>query len=442
MRRAAGLPLLTVSGRIVWPIDPDPASLALDDIAHALSQLCRYNGHTSRFYCVTPETRIVTADLQWKPAGDLRVGDHLIGFDEDKGIGRRDRRCLRPSVVTHHQPIKRRVYRLVLSDESELWCSAEHPWLVSTKISRNQAWRTAAELAAAVAAGRRRYLLRFLKPWLPRTDYMAGWLAGIFDGEGSVSTRNRTVSISFAQNPGPVLDRTLVALRDHGFSFAAAKNPHSRVVNVVLRGGWQEQLRFLGTFRPLRLGARFTEHFAAGAFARQFPSIEMLEIKRAIDEGTREVAGIETSTHTYLAEGFGAHNSVAEHSVLISEAVPPCDALWGLLHDATEAYFGDLIRPVKPFVPEFKAREAVMMRAIARAFGLVGEEPPASVHEADARIIADEMAALLAPFPPQIAPPAVEPLGVMIAGWPPAAAKLRFLERFAEIAGPGPRGAG
>ena len=127
--------------------------------------------------------------------------------------------------------------------------------------------------------------------------------------------------------------------------------------------------------------------------------------------------------------------SVAEHSVLVSRAVPPCDALWGLLHDATEAYFGDLIRPVKPFVPEFAAREAVMMRAVARAFGLPGDEPPASVHDADRRIIADEMAALLASFPAGYEPPRVEKLGVMIQGWAPAAAKLRFLERFAEIAG-------
>lgn len=132
--------------------------------------------------------------------------------------------------------------------------------------------------------------------------------------------------------------------------------------------------------------------------------------------------------------------SVAEHSVLVSRAVPPADALWGLLHDATEAYFGDLIRPVKPFVPEFAAREAVMMRAIAKAFGLPGDEPPASVKDADQRICADEMAALMPPIPDRVAPPLPpQPLGVMIAGWAPAAAKLRFLERFAEIAGAVPQ---
>src|SRR5438128_12538670 len=38
--------------------------------------------------------------------------------------------------------------------------------------------------------------------------------------------------------------------------------------------------------------------------------------------------------------------SVAEHSVLMSYAVNPQHALWALLHDATESYMGDLIRPL------------------------------------------------------------------------------------------------
>ena len=85
---------------------------------------------------------------------------------------------------------------------------------------------------------------------------------------------------------------------------------------------------------------------------------------------------------------FGGHASrvysVAEHSVHISRLCPPEVALWGLLHDASQAYLVDLPRPLKQ-LPEFAAyREAErrLQRMIAVRFGLPPEQP-ASVTEAD-----------------------------------------------------------
>ena len=42
----------TFTGRQFWPLDPRPEEVAVEDIAHALSQQCRYAGHTRVFYSV------------------------------------------------------------------------------------------------------------------------------------------------------------------------------------------------------------------------------------------------------------------------------------------------------------------------------------------------------------------------------------------------------
>jgi hypothetical protein len=44
--------MLTYTGRHFYPLDPRAEDIAIEDIAHALSMLCRYGGHTPRFYSV------------------------------------------------------------------------------------------------------------------------------------------------------------------------------------------------------------------------------------------------------------------------------------------------------------------------------------------------------------------------------------------------------
>lgn len=125
--------------------------------------------------------------------------------------------------------------------------------------------------------------------------------------------------------------------------------------------------------------------------------------------------------------------SVAEHCVLVSHAVPAEHALWGLLHDATEAYLVDLPRPVKRALPEYVAAERTVMDAICFRFGLEPSEPPA-VKEADTRILCDERAELMGPSPlPWKAVENVQPLGCPIEGWEPKRAEAEYTARLAEL---------
>lgn len=50
----------TVSGKAVWPLDPRPEEIDLEDIAHALSMQCRYAGHCRKFYSVAEHSVLLS----------------------------------------------------------------------------------------------------------------------------------------------------------------------------------------------------------------------------------------------------------------------------------------------------------------------------------------------------------------------------------------------
>ncbi len=62
--------------------------------------------------------------------------------------------------------------------------------------------------------------------------------------------------------------------------------------------------------------------------------------------------------------------SVAEHSVRVASCLPPKHQLAGLLHDAAEAYIGDIVRPLKPLLRDYRAIEEATTRAVLDGLGL------------------------------------------------------------------------
>ena len=85
--------------------------------------------------------------------------------------------------------------------------------------------------------------------------------------------------------------------------------------------------------------------------------------------------------------------SVAQHSVVVSLLVSPNYALVGLLHDASEAYLGDVSSPLKSISEEYRVLENTFTETILSKFGLPPSIPQ-EVHDIDHRLVADEALAL------------------------------------------------
>lgn len=155
-----------------------------------------------------------------------------------------------------------------------------------------------------------------------------------------------------------------------------------------------------------------------------------------MDPRSNEISIVDIAHSLSMMCRFAGHccnfYSVAEHSVHVARACSPGNRLWGLLHDASEAYLVDVPRPVKPFLGGYAEAERRLQINIARRFGLF-DTIPAEVHEMDTRILIDERRQNMAPGDYEGGWPDGEPLGVKIECWPPERAKYEFLAAFADM---------
>lgn len=129
--------------------------------------------------------------------------------------------------------------------------------------------------------------------------------------------------------------------------------------------------------------------------------------------------------------------SVAQHAFYVSLIVPPDQAMAGLLHDAAEAFIGDVASPLKRLLPDYKSLERRVETAVFARFGLPAELSP-EVKLADLCLLATEKRDLMPAHKDaweweSIAN--VRPMPQTINPWQPSMAKQMFLCRYAELTG-------
>jgi DNA repair photolyase len=176
-------------------------------------------------------------------------------------------------------------------------------------------------------------------PTCPTRAWSGGFLAGIFDAEGSFSQ-----TVFRIPNTDPEIIAWICrCLRDFRFTFVVEhlSFDNRKPMDVVrLKGGLKEHLRFFHTFGPAISRKRDIEGQAVKSDARLgVVSIEPLKTMRLYD--------ITTETGDFIANGVVSHNCYARPSHAYMGLSPGLDFETRLFYkaDAARVLEGELSRP-------------------------------------------------------------------------------------------------
>jgi hypothetical protein len=254
---------------------------------------------TNWYECATPDQRALTADLRWVPVGKLEVGDKLVGFDETASGSARYREA---TVVQNHRITKPCVE--ITTSRGVVAVSTNHLF-IKTESKRGREWIKAGDLQPGMK------LAYMMDPYEADISWEAGWLAGFFDGEGSVGVSSNAVSV--AQVIGPtsnylerVAEKCGVRL---GVNYKVpVKDTWQPQNHWTVQGDYSAKLAFLGRIRPQRLLPKAKGLWEGRRVHNKAASAVQVHSVRQI--GEQEVCVVGTDTHTLVIEGLLSHNSM------------------------------------------------------------------------------------------------------------------------------------
>lgn len=276
--------------------------------------------------CLDPKTKILTADLRWIELDDVKSGDELIGVDENIPDGQGGSRKTRKTVVEGRRDVFESAYRLTMDNGQELIATGEHRFLCKRRGGTEAIWRTVCrtkfdikDSAPIVIGDQIRF---FVEPW-QEGGWEDAWFGGLMDGEGSL--RHRKDCGGFEGNVCQVLDNGIYAraeayLKSEGYTYRSAidlrkgvenRQPGdnskygSKPVSKLAIHSMQQLMKLIGRTRPTRF---INKEWWVGADLPRMKNSWAKVIKiEAL--GKRRMVDLQTSTKTFIANGFVSHNS-------------------------------------------------------------------------------------------------------------------------------------
>lgn len=262
--------------------------------------------------CVDEATPVLCSDLQWRPAGELQVGQGILGFDVEPG--KRKLRHVRQGQVLHNKLEPAETLGVELENGQVLYATPEHPWLVKLAGNNRLYWKETKDLGAT-RKGNDIYLIRPFGPvWNTDTTYEGGFLSASFDGEGCFDRIN---SISFIQVDNPMLHRVeeYLGARQIPVTRSPRKLVEGRQPCFDLRvNGRRNFLPLLGTLQPPRLMEvyrRNLDKLGGDLGAMRCEESDYVRVVRVFPAGVRNIAVLSTDLETHFTGGFASHNTYA-----------------------------------------------------------------------------------------------------------------------------------
>ena len=276
-------------------------------------------------YCMAGHHKFLRDDLSWIPCKEINEKDTILGFEEfpEKQSGRR----FKPTKILKKTVDKAELFRVTLKSGKTFDVTAEHKWLVRNYKSRTSlqnpfkmrtqlAWVETKDLMKSKC-----FAIKYMNTWEDLKTWESGYLAGIFDGEGTVRKSQGwdRLDYSFAQKPGIVHDLACKIINNLGFKYVTRKVENSADCDCIrVVGNCYEKMKFLGLIKPVRLIKN----------AKPFERLGRCEVKGEgdFDEvisvtsiGIGVIYKISTDTKTFILDGYAHHN--CEQDIAVTAAL-------------------------------------------------------------------------------------------------------------------------
>lgn len=261
--------------------------------------------------CVASDTPVLCADLVWRSAGDLIVGDELIALDDDAMLHLpRGRRYRRATVIANS--IRPDHLLRVNTNRGSVRCNEMHPWL-SRYPKERWRWVRAVDLRPDDE------VMNTVDVWEVDRSFEGGWLSGMFDGEGCLCFKNSPngkARLSIVQRESETAEAIEAALkprldyfgiRHRQATVQPGRNNQAKVEFEI--NARADIMKILGSVRPPRLLARADQVWENFPISGNDRSATVISVD---DDGPGTIASLTTSTGTYIAGGFAMHNTALQ----------------------------------------------------------------------------------------------------------------------------------